>query len=313
VPSFYQLRVANQIIVLFPKPGEKIRIEGDSKDLISTLKIDGSHDTEQITKLIEMLNDAKTQLDSLAVRYENASDITLKTQLNSEYQDVLEKHRKSSIAYLLTNYNSLSCVYALYQQYQPGYYVFYKTMDIQFFKIVSDSLSKYHPGSKHVEALKVYTANLINNYNTKKILQSSNASVDVLPAIRLPDVSGDTTTLYSMKGKYVLLSFWTSKNQVCINQNLELKKIYAKYGGKNFEIFQVAFDNSRESWQRAVRYDELPWISVIDELYPNSPIGGNYNVTQLPANYLIDKDNSSILGKNLTPAQLQDKLQDLYN
>jgi peroxiredoxin len=166
---------------------------------------------------------------------------------------------------------------------------------------------------KHVEALKAYTAKLINDYNEQKILQHPVTSVDVLPAIRLPDFSGDTTTLYSLKGKYVLLTFWTSKNQACINQNLELKKLYAKYKGKNFEIFQVAFDNSRESWQRAVKFDELPWISVIDERYPNSAIAGNFNVTQLPANYLIDKDNSSILGKNLTPAQLRDKLEDIYN
>ena len=101
----------------------------------------------------------------------------LRNQLNGRYQEVLESHRKASIAYLLTNYNSLSSVYVLYQQYQPGYYVFYKTTDLQYFKILSDSLSKYHPGSKHVDALKAYTNKLLNDYNSQVLLQHANTRV----------------------------------------------------------------------------------------------------------------------------------------
>lgn len=314
VPGFYQLRLnPDKIIVLFPKPGEHVVIEADANNPIISLKPSGSHDTEQITKIIEMLQEAKSKLDSIAVLYDNSTDDSVRIRLNGEYQDILESHRKASIAYLLTNYNSLSSVYVLYQQYQPGYYIFYKTTDLQYFKILSDSLSKYHPHSKHVDALKAYTNKLLNEYNSKVLLQHANTTVGALPPVKLPDYAGDTATLSSLKGKYVLLSFWSSTNQVCIQQNLELKKVYEKYRKKGFEIYQVSFDNSRENWQRAIRFDEIPWISVIDAGYPYSVVAGNYNVTQLPSNYLIDKDNSSILGKNLTPTQLQGKLQDLTN
>ena len=74
---------------------------------------------------------------------------------------------------------------------------------------------------------------------------------------------------------------------------------------------QVSFDNSVDDWKKAVRYDELPWISVIDTRYPNSPVAGNYNITSLPASYLIGKDNTTILAKNMTPVQLREKLQEL--
>lgn len=74
---------------------------------------------------------------------------------------------------------------------------------------------------------------------------------------------------------------------------------------------QVSFDNNEETWKQAIRYDELPWINVIDIMYPNSVVAGNYNITGIPANYLIGRDNVSIIGKNLTPAQLKDKLQDI--
>ena len=60
-----------------------------------------------------------------------------------------------------------------------------------------------------------------------------------------------------------------------------------------------------------MRYDELPWVSLMDTRYPNSIVAGNYNITSIPANYLIGKDNTTILAKNLTPAQLRNKLQEL--
>ena len=97
----------------------------------------------------------------------------MKIRLNKEYANILERHRKNSIAYILTHYNSLSSLYALYQQYQPGYYVFYKATDMQFFRIVSDSLEKYYPGSRHVRALKAYTDNMISKYKSQVLLQSA--------------------------------------------------------------------------------------------------------------------------------------------
>jgi peroxiredoxin len=124
-------------------------------------------------------------------------------------------------------------------------------------------------------------------------------------------MAGDTVSLTDFAGKYVLLSFWASGDENSIRQNLELKKIYPGFRNKGFEIVQVSFDNSPEKWRRAVRYDELPWVSLIDARYPNSIIAGNYNITAIPTNYLISKDNLTILAKNLTPAQLKDKLTDL--
>jgi len=312
ISGFYQLRLSpDKVIVLFPRPGERITINADAKDLPESVEAEGSHDTEQITKLIAMLSKTRNKLDSIGAVYDKSNDDSLKIRLNKEYQNILDLHRKASIAYILTNYNSLSGVYVLYQQYRPGYYLFYKNTDLQFFKILSDSLTKYHPKSKHVAALQSHTNKMLGDYNTQLLMAHTDVAEGTLPKIELPDYNGNLSKLSSLTGKYVLLSFWVSGSESCVRQNLELKRIYEQYRNKGFEIFQVSFDNSTEKWQRAIRFDELPWISVIDTGY--SVVAGNYNVTEVPANYLIGKDNSSILGKNLTPSQLRDKLQDLYN
>jgi peroxiredoxin len=309
--GFYQLRLSpDKIIVLFPVPGEHIKIQADVNNLLSSLTVDGSNGTEQITKLIRMLDDTRSLLDSITVEYSHAQSDSVRIRLNKEYAIILERHRKNSIAYILTHYNSLSSLYALYQQYQTGSYVFYKAKDMQFFRIVSDSLEKYYPGSKHVRALKAYTDNMINKYKSQVLIQSAPTG-NSLPELALPDMAGDTVYLSSFRGNYVLLSFWASYNTASVKQNLELKKIYNQYRHRGFEIVQVSFDHSFENWRSAVRYDELPWVSVLDTRYPNSIVAGNYNITALPANYLIGKDNTSILAKDLSPAELRDKLKEL--
>jgi peroxiredoxin len=310
-PGFFQLRLAkDQLIVLFPEPGEHIKIVANAKNLDSSLRIEGSPNSEEITVLIRKLNKTRASMDSISALFDKAQSDTVKYKLNETYRDILEAHRKYSISYILSHYKSLSSLYALYQQYQPGGYVFYKTSDLQFFRIVSDSLKKYYPGSKHVAALKAYTDNMIGRYKSQVLLRSARNSSS-LPEIRLPDMAGDTVNLADFHGKYVLLSFWVSGDQNCTRQNLELKKIYPGFRNKGFEIVQVSFDNSADAWRRAVRYDELPWVSLIDTRYPNSIIAGNYNVTAVPTNYLISKDNVTILAKNLTAAELRDKLNDL--
>jgi folylpolyglutamate synthase/dihydropteroate synthase len=154
-----------KLIALFPDPGQKIKVEADAANLIPSVRIDGSHNSEQAAKLIRSLHETKILLDSLNVLYEKTADDSVRNRLRQEFSDVLEIHRKFSKTFILTHYNSLASLYALYQQYQTGSYVFYKNTDLQFFKIVSDSLGKYIPNSRHVKALKAYTNNMLSDYN----------------------------------------------------------------------------------------------------------------------------------------------------
>jgi peroxiredoxin len=314
IPGFYQLKMSNgEIIVLFPKPGDHIKINADAGNLLPSLNIEGSHETEQLTKLIMQCNETKKQLDSINMQYKDTETDSIRSRLIGDYREIIKKQRQYSIAFLLTHYNSLASIYALYQQYQPGNYIFDKVTDIQFFKIITDSLTKYYPTSRHVISLKAHTDKLLSDYKKQLILQKAGDTESTIPDVKLPDYSGDTIALKSLANRYILLSFWMSTSEECVNQNLLLKNVYNKYRRTGFEIYQVSFDQSMEEWRQAVRYDELPWISVIDASYPASIVAGNYNVTQIPSNYLIDKNNLTILGKNLTPAQLEQKLKEIMN
>ncbi len=78
----------------------------------------------------------------------------------------------------------------------------------------------------------------------------------------LKDIDGKRISLSSLKGKYVLLTFWSFRSKECIVENLQFKEYYKKYKNKGFEIYQINLDESEQDWKKAVKFDELPWIST---------------------------------------------------
>ena len=314
LPDFYQLRVSeSKIISLLLEPGEKALISADYNNLDNTLIIKGSKGSILLNELLKKLEITKLKLDSISNIYDNSINESEKENLVKEYKEIIEEHRKYSIAFILDNFSSLACITALYQEIRPQTSVFNRIRDIQFYKLVTDSLSKRYPRSNHVIVLKVNTNRLLHDYNSQKILSLASPENYILPEIALPDIKGDTIKLTALKGRYVLLSFWASWNEESVNANLRLKEIYEKYHNKGFEIYQVSFDKSVNQWNRAIKFDELPWISVNDSTFPQSITALNYNVNNLPSNYLIDKNMEAILGKNLSSDELNNKLSELYN
>jgi thiol-disulfide isomerase/thioredoxin len=140
--------------------------------------------------------------------------------------------------------------------------------------------------------------------------------INSMPASKLDpdlkDLRGKRISLSSLHGRYVLLSFWSASSEDCLVENLALKELYKKYRDKGFEVYQINLDTDEETWRKAVRFDELPWLNVRedDPTIPKNAI--LYNVKVLPANFLYDK-TGSIIGVNLHGKTLQLRLSQLFD
>lgn len=108
-------------------------------------------------------------------------------------------------------------------------------------------------------------------------------------SIKLPTMKGDSLVLASFKGKVVLLDFWASWCGPCRSANRQLVKLYAKYKAKGFEIFSVSLDEDKKDWQKAITKDKITWVQVNDPRGWNAQTAINWNISQLPTSYLINK------------------------
>ena len=73
--------------------------------------------------------------------------------MEAEFNKLIKEQRKKNIEFIIKNLSSLASIKALYQRIDPDAYVLYDPKDLQYLKIVTDSLTRYYPNSKHVQAL----------------------------------------------------------------------------------------------------------------------------------------------------------------
>jgi len=316
-PDFYQLGTSPaNFITLLAEPGEKIKLEFRKKNLFEDYTVSGSEGTSKLQILDINLADTKKKLDSLTTLYNKASGEpgfnTTGPEIENQYTSVIKAQRKKNIEFIINNINSLSAIKALYQTITPDVYVLFEPNDLQYLKIVTDSLTRHFPASKHVQALAMDLNKELNKMYVDKI----GAMARDLPQAKLDpnlkDVSGKRIAVSSLKGKYVLLAFWSYTSKECVAENLQMKEYYKKYKNKGFEIYQINLDTNEDNWRKAVGFDELPWISVRED-DPRNPVNAKlFNVTTLPANYIFDREGN-IVGSNLHDRVLQIKLEQIFS
>ncbi len=315
--DFYQLGFSSDnFITLLAEPGEKIKLTFKGKNLFENCTVTGSEGSIKVLSLDNKLNETKRQLDSLSTVYQKSSKepgFELKGPiLEAEYKNLIEKQRKHNIEFIIKNLSSMASIKALYQRINSETYVLYEPRDLQYLKIVTDTLTSRYPDSKHVQALARDFEKEMNQMYMRQLEQMSKDLPQTKLDPVLADVSGKRIAFSSLKGKYALLAFWSVSSKDCVEENLQLKEYYKKYNKKGFEIYQINLDADEAVWKQAVKFDELPWISTRedDPLDPKNAI--LFNVKSLPTNYLFDKEGK-IIASNLHGRALKVKLEQLFS
>ena len=315
-PEFYQLGVSQtDFITLLATPGEKIKLKSSGKNFSDEYDVSGSEGTEKLKALDIVLAETKRKIDSLKIEYDKVSKSpefkTRETDLVNEYLRIIKGQRNNSIKFVLANLNSFASIKALYQRIDDNTSVFYDSHDLQFFKLVSDTLNFHYPKSKQAKALKRDFEKGLNQMFLARLEYAAKNAPEIKLDPNLKDINGNRVLFSSIKGKYVLLSFWSSISSDCIAENLDFKQLYNNYKSKGFEIYQVSLDQDQDTWKKAVKFDELPWISVIEDDPKKVATARLYNVQAIPANYLYDKQGN-IIAKDLHGKNLQLKLNQLF-
>ena len=315
--DFYQLGLTStNFITLLAEPGERIDLLFNGKNLFENFSVKGSEGSEKLRILDFTLTDTKRKLDSLSTLYTKASQETgfdvKGPLLETEYNELIKAQRKKNIEFILNNINSLASIKALYQRINPDTYVLYDQHDLQYLKIVTDSLTRHYPNSKQVQALARDFEKELNHMYVTQIEQISKNMPKTVLDPDLKNIAGKRVALSSLKGKYVLLTFWSVQSKDCIQENLQLKEFYKLYHKKGFEIYQINLDENEADWKAAVRFDELPWICTRED-DPRDPKNAVlFNVKTVPTNYLFDKEGI-IIASNIHGRALQLKLDQLFN
>ncbi len=309
-PTFFLLRLSENrknFVTLLVDSAEHVEVTGDAANFSRDYMVKGSEGSALVQQLNRQLSKTKHKLDSirsLQVSFRNEVGYEKKReQWEAEYEKVRQGQINYSRKFVESHPFSMANVLALYQKFDDDTYVI---QDLQSLKVAASALNSFFPESEHVKALYANTTKLMREERNARINRFIQQEGQNSPDIVLPNPEGKKVALSSFRGKYVLLQFWSSVDRGSRIMNPVLVELYEKYHSRGFEIYQVSTDTNRYDWLNAIDADGLTWPNVGDMEGSNLAVR-TFNVTELPFNYLLDKEGN-IIGKNMTGPTLDKTL-----
>ena len=304
-----------QLINLLLSPGEKAELQLRNEDFATNYGVSGSPGSEQIHQLVDQLNITRSTMDSIQAIAATIADPESEkmTELATAFSQAMIKQKQFSIRFLMENINELSSVYALYQKFDDENLILGRELELQYFKVVADSLEVHHPASSLTLSLRtdIQAREQVFNSNRKldTLLEMADVNTGFLN-LKIPDRDGTEIALSSLEGKVILLVFWSSSSQASISSLLALKSTYSKYHKRGFEVYAVALENSPTQWMKSMDFNEFPWINVSELNYPESESALKYNIQSVPTSFLINRQGE-MMNRNIWGRQLETWLDNL--
>lgn len=312
-PTFFYLKLNKQkLVTLLIDSMENISFSADYINFSKDYHVDGSIGSQKVEELNNNLARTNTKIDSIRSLITNSvtdrNFIEQRDKWLSEIKAIYTDQSEFSKNFIAKNPFSLASVLAIYQRFNDGSYVI---QDLQTMKMAASALHSMYPNSVHAQALYRDTEKLVKDIRSQEVKEFINKYGTNSPDIVLPDTKGKSIKLSSLRGKYVLLQFWSVYDRSSRIQNAVLKENYQRFNPKGFEIYQVSIDTVQTAWKQAVIDDGLNWANVGDMKGSLNALS-TYNITKIPANYLLDKEGT-IIAKDIKGPALLKALSEILN
>ena len=288
------MRVEDKVINFSVDSTETVTIKAPYVDFATVYTVEGSESSRKIKEL--SLKQARLQSDVnallMAVRTDKMGHDVFEDSLA-----ILIKNYKDDVKvnYIFAAPNTAAAYFALFQKLND--YLIFDPLnskdDVKCFAAVATSLNNSYPHA--VRSKNLYNIVIKGMKNTRAprqktidIPEDKIAETGIID-ISLRDIKGNVRKLTELKGKVVLLDFSVYQTPAGAPHNLMLRELYNKYAGQGLEIYQVSLDADEHFWKTSA--DNLPWICVRDGNGVYSTNAAVYNVREVPAYFLINRNN----------------------
>ncbi|RYY63989.1 MAG: TlpA family protein disulfide reductase [Chitinophagaceae bacterium] len=125
------------------------------------------------------------------------------------------------------------------------------------------------------------------------------------PDFQLRDTAGQAVQLSALRGRYVLIHFWSVWNVLSREEHPNLAEAYRYFAPRNLTLLGVALARRGDEslWRKAIRSDSLRWTQLLDTKFWNSPVAKKYAIQSVPQNVLVDPAGK-IVARNLSGEHL---------
>ncbi|MEX2591205.1 MAG: TlpA disulfide reductase family protein [Anditalea sp.] len=294
--TLYTLLVGQRPFMLILKNGEEVEFIADLKDP-GNYTVTGSKTSVKMKELDTITETFREQQNNLQMEFEqrmNAGEETSAIQhdLTAKNDSYISELSKQVLPFSFENQQNLAGFYGILTLYSVD------------------------PTGHEQEMIK-YMENIQGKFPENEEVQRYAAQMEEIKPLSIgqqaPDFSsltpeGEEVSLSDFRGQYVLLDFWAAWCAPCREENPNIVAQYHKFKDKGFTVLGLSLDRDRDAWLKAIEDDKLEWTQLSDLKMWDSGAGRLYNITAIPASFMIDPDGK-IIGKNLRGPALEQFLE----
>ena len=141
-------------------------------------------------------------------------------------------------------------------------------------------------------------------------------------------VDGRAVDLAKLRGKVVLIDFWATWCGPCVAELPNVKRVYAAYHDKGFEVVGISLENGQllpkdTPEQMAAKLDKakkvltdftttnaMPWPQYFDGKWWKNDVSTQYDIKAIPAMFLLDQDGK-VVSTNARGEKLEQEVKRL--
>lgn len=295
-PEFYRLRLEKQVIPFSVDSIETITINSDAQSFATGYTVEGSIPAEKIKHVWLAQLDANVAMSQLVQKYD-AGKISYADFANHR-DSILQSYKDVAQEVIFEDPKSPVAYFALFQQID-GNLIFniYDKKDSRIFAAVANVYDTFYPESERRDHLYNLALRSIAVVRQQEKAAQEIARIDSLPQpevrrigyfeIALPDIDGKEVRLSEVaKDHMTLLSLTAMDTDWSVAYQSQINSLYQTYSGRGLRIYQVSFDGDSYVWKNRVA--QQPWHNVRDTDGVYSSLIGLYNISSLPALFLIN-------------------------
>jgi thiol-disulfide isomerase/thioredoxin len=125
-----------------------------------------------------------------------------------------------------------------------------------------------------------------------------------------PALEGGNVDLASLRGKAVVIQYWTTSCDVCTKDHELLGNLYKKYGGTALDIIGVNLDYRRNDVVEYLNEHRLPWKQLYEPGGFDGRLAADLGVITVPLIILVGPDGK-VISSNIRAQEIEAELKKL--
>ena len=111
------------------------------------------------------------------------------------------------------------------------------------------------------------------------------------PVFNTADINGKPVDLAKYKGNIVVLVFWATWCEPCLQEFPNVKIMYDKFKDRGVQVIGISLDDDIGDLTGFVKQEEIGWPQIYDGKRWNGAIPSLYHVQNLPKLFVLDREN----------------------